>query len=99
MKGINFKQLTIRNWKQFQEIDLEFHPNLTVLTGANGSGKTTLLNLLARHFGWNFSELATPARDQKSGFFKFFTRFFKSPFVGDDNKIGELTYTDGLQQP
>jgi len=94
MNDINFKRLTINNWKQFQEIDLEFHPNLTILTGANGAGKTTLLNLLAKHFGWEFVELATPAKDEKSGIFRFFTRFFKKPFVSEDNKIGELTYTD-----
>lgn len=95
MNNINFQRLTITNWKQFDQIELDFHPNLTILTGANGSGKTTLLNLLARHFGWEFVELSTPARDEKSGLFRFFTRFFKNPFSSNDDKIGELTYTDG----
>src|SRR5690625_5981418 len=77
---MQFKHLQIKEWKQFQDLDLAFHSNLTVLTGANGAGKTTLLNLLAQHFGWNFQELATPAKDKKTGGFRFFTRFFKKPF-------------------
>lgn len=95
MANINFKRLTITDWKQFEKIDIEFHPQLTVLTGANGSGKTTILNLLSRHFGWNHIELATPSQEKTTGFFKFFTRFFKSPSKSTDFKIGELIYSDG----
>lgn len=92
---MNFKQITISDWKQFERINIEFHPNITVLTGANGSGKTTILNLLARHFGWGQPELATPAIDKISGFFKFFSRFFKSPNNNTEQKIGELHYFSG----
>lgn len=56
------KKLYIENWKQFENIDIEFHDNVTIFTGANGSGKTTLLNLLAKHFGWQTQELATPKK-------------------------------------
>ena len=49
---MKFKALRISDWKQFQNIDIDFHERLTILTGANGSGKTTLLHLLAKHFGW-----------------------------------------------
>lgn len=91
---MNFKKLTISEWKQFQKIDIDFHPRLTVLTGANSSGKTTILNLLAQHFNWNFQELSTPAKDKQTGFIRFFTRFFKNPSDGDDIKIGELVYAD-----
>lgn len=97
---MRFEKLQIDNWKQFKEIDLEFHSNLTVLTGANGAGKTTILNLLAQHFGWNFQELATPAKDENTGSFRYFTRYFKKAykyFSIDKNKntIGELWYSDG----
>ncbi|SKC42481.1 AAA family ATPase [Ohtaekwangia koreensis] len=94
MADLRFKMLTLTNWKQFSKVDIEFHPNLTVLTGANGSGKTTMLNILSRHFGWEHSELATPAKDEETGIFKFFTRFFKSPSKSNDNQIGELHYSN-----
>ena len=69
-----FKNLSLSDWKQFESIDIDFHPRLTVLTGANGSGKTTLIHLLARHFGWNFQEMAVPAKDTKTGFIRFLSR-------------------------
>ncbi len=61
---MTFKRLQLSNWRQFREIDLEFHERLTVLTGANGVGKTTVLNLLSRHFGWQGTLVSTPRRHQ-----------------------------------
>ena len=89
-----FKNLEISNWKQFSEVKINFHEKLTVLTGANGSGKTTLLNLLAKHFGWDIHELATPAKDEQSGIIRFFTRWFKKKIESVDNSIGKLTYSN-----
>jgi len=91
-----FKTLKLNQWKQFQDIDIEFHNRLTVLTGANGSGKTTLLNLLARHFGWEFQELATPATEKETGYLRYFTRIFKKNENIQDLKIGEITYDNGI---
>jgi predicted ATPase len=34
-----FKRLKIDGWRQFQSIDIELHPRLTIITGANGAGK------------------------------------------------------------
>lgn len=92
---MNFKKLSINQWKQFEKLDIDFHERLTVLTGANGAGKTTILNLLSPHFGWSTNELATPAKDVKSGFIKFFTRFFTKPIESTDDIIGQLTYNQG----
>jgi len=63
---MNFQKLTIQNWQQFQNIEVDFHDRLTILTGANASGKTTILNLLARHCGWDAKSLATPKKDLKT---------------------------------
>lgn len=94
---MKFQKLKINDWKQFTNIDIDFHPNLTVLTGANGSGKTTILNLLARHFGWNINELATPAKDKETGFFKFFNRWFKTEDEKISNQIGEIIYSSNAK--
>jgi predicted ATPase len=58
-----FKQLSVRGWRQFRQIDIDFHPRLTLLTGANGAGKTTLLSLVTRHFGWGSLFVSTPTRN------------------------------------
>ena len=94
---MKFQKITVTDWKQFQLIDIDFHPNLTVLTGANGSGKTTIINLLAKHFGWTINELATPAKDEATGFFKFFARWFKSETKKNTNSIGEISYSNNTK--
>lgn len=55
-----FKKMTLQNWRQFKNVEIEFHDKLTILTGANGSGKTTLLNILGKHFGWNMNLTSQP---------------------------------------
>ncbi|ABM08917.1 hypothetical protein AAur_3505 [Paenarthrobacter aurescens TC1] len=60
-------QLTVHNWRQFSDIDIVFHPRLTILTGANGAGKTTLLNILGPHFNWAAQLLTRqPEKDPNS---------------------------------
>lgn len=96
---MKFKNLHIEEWKQFQKVDVVFHDRLTILTGANGSGKTTLLHLLARNFGWNFSELATPTKDKQNGIIRFVSNFRKwmsrKQVLVEDDIIGSITYSDG----
>ena len=41
------KTLTLQNFKGFDNIELDFHPNLSVIVGANGSGKTSVMEVAA----------------------------------------------------
>ncbi|MGQ7871561.1 AAA family ATPase [Bacillus sp. 1A] len=45
------KNLKIKNWNQFDNVDIDFHPKLTVLTGANGAGKSTILRMFSTQLG------------------------------------------------
>jgi predicted ATP-binding protein involved in virulence len=92
---MKFEKLTLEKWKQFEEIEIDFHEQLTILTGANGSGKTTLLNILSPHFGWQTIQLSTPSKDKKTGIIRFFSRLFSKEDKSDQNKIGELKYSKG----
>src|SRR6266478_3710575 len=62
-KPLVFKQLTIASWRQFELVELDFHPRLTVITGANGSGKTTILHLLSQHYEWQIPFVNTRRRN------------------------------------
>ena len=59
-----FKRLKISDWRQFSNVDISFHPHLTVLTGANGAGKTTILNLLSQSTGWNPQFVSSYEKDK-----------------------------------
>lgn len=97
-----FKKINIQNWRQFENIDIEFDSRLTILTGANGAGKTTLLNILNQHFGWNFNFVSTPERDKEKGILKYLPGFISNLFNKDTNRnkyadrtiIGNILYTD-----
>jgi len=92
---MDFLSLTLKDWQQFAEIDIRFHPRVTILTGSNGSGKTTILSLLARHRGWQQYSLATPKTDLISKSLRYFSlsRLFGKD-SNSDRSIGTLIYTD-----
>jgi len=100
-----FSKLVIHHWRQFNQIEIDFHRQLTILTGANGSGKTTLLHLLNRHWGWNLPYVSSPPWKGKE------LRKHWAGFWGEDDipplpngtqppkkdryQIGELAYSNG----
>ena len=91
-----FKQLKIQNWRQFDNVSIEFGERMTILTGANGSGKTTLLNLLSRHFGWSISFISTLSITRK-GAKKYYSGAGREPFDQGDNTnqtIGQIDYSN-----
>lgn len=88
---LRFQELAVHSWRQFESVSINFHPRLTVLTGANASGKTTLLNLLGRHFNWMSQYLGSP-RMGRSGITWEFDSWSIEP---SGRQIGELTYTNG----
>jgi energy-coupling factor transporter ATP-binding protein EcfA2 len=99
---IKFSSLRIEGWRQFGRIDVELHPQLTVITGSNGSGKSTLLNIFSGHFGYQRPYLATPLRDASGGYkyitgvVDFFCKFF--PITQSTaRQVGEITYTNGTR--
>lgn len=99
-----FKHLVVHNWRQFRNIDLEFHDRLTVLTGANGAGKTTLLHLLIKHWNWNLDYVSTP-RFTKKGLKRYWQGFWSTEedeweeqekSEVDRRSIGTLEYSSGI---
>lgn len=102
-----FESLRIHNWRQFEQVEVKFHPRLTVLTGANGAGKTTILHLLNRHWGWNLQFVSMPRLDEK-GVARYRSGFWKDHSEGppdgkvpqvsprSSNEIGALTYAGGV---
>lgn len=99
-----FKRLNISNWRQYSDIDIQFHDHLTVLTGANGAGKTTILNLLSQNIGWEAKFVSSYETD-KTGISKYFNslklrgkQFFirkTEQTYFSQNKLGELEFSDG----
>ncbi|MEU0553812.1 AAA family ATPase [Dactylosporangium sp. NPDC006015] len=55
-----FKKILLHQWRQFGDLEIDFDPRLTVLTGQNGTGKTTILKILSQHFGWQAHLVGTP---------------------------------------
>lgn len=94
---VQFRRLLLSDWRQFHEVSLDFHPNLTVLTGANASGKTTILGVLARHFQWSWSYSVSPygPKARKRWSSRRAWRAGRSPDGWHD--IGSLTYTNGME--
>jgi predicted ATPase len=94
-----FKRLTVEDWRQFNRVDIDIHPRLTVLTGANASGKSTLLALLGRHFNWSRGYSASPVRVKAGNEWRTVGRRRAKRVLQNMpwDEIGTLTYGSGLQ--
>ena len=100
---MQFKSLKIEGWRQFKEVNIDFHPRITIITGANGAGKTTLLRILSQHYGWSINLLATPKISSENGAIRYLTGIFKRLLPRADgtpqNTIGSLQYQNGVTSP
>lgn len=81
-------------WQQFEEVRIDFNKRLTILTGANGSGKTTILNILAKHFGWEYSSLGVPKKNKISKAWSWLVSIFDNDETSNSLSIGHIVYSD-----
>ena len=98
----NFKKLALTGWRQFEDVDIDIHPRLTIITGANGAGKSSIIRIFSRHFGFDRPYLNTPIINKDgsftyfSGIFSNLTKIFKFFSKSNDNNIGKLVYVNGI---
>jgi predicted ATPase len=51
MSVLKLSRLKLNNYRCFADIEIDFHPQLTVLVAPNGSGKTAILDAVAVALG------------------------------------------------
>ncbi len=94
-----FRSIYLHNWRQIHDVQIEFHPRLTMLTGANGSGKTTILHLLNRHWGWDIQYVSSPEWKGKKGR-RYLAGFWSEKEIDsgldvvNQHEIGRIEYRD-----
>lgn len=98
-----FKTLHANGWRQFKDVNITFHPRLTILTGTNGAGKSTLLKILSSSFGQSEILLSTPKISKQLGL-QYFTGIIRkrSPLLDiaqndslDD--VGSISFDDNQE--
>lgn len=64
--GMYLKKLTLKNFRCFSELEVEFDPKLTVFIAENGQGKTAVLDAIATGFGRLLTKLGKKGHALKS---------------------------------
>lgn len=52
---MKIKKVTLKNYKCFEKIEVDFHDKLTVIVGNNGSGKSSILDGVVVSLGTMFT--------------------------------------------
>lgn len=98
-----YNNIKISDWRQFQDVNIDFDEHLTILTGANGAGKTTILNILSKPFGRKINFVSTPERDKKTGILKYLTGKFSRKSKETDmtnivssQALGSISYNSNI---
>ena len=100
--SIKFTKIAIQGWRQFENIELELHDRLTIITGANGAGKSSLIRIFSSHFGYSKPFLSTPVAD-KSGTFSYLSGLFTSMVKNNwfkknnFNNVGKIIYSNSIE--
>lgn len=81
------KKLHIKNFRCFNDYDVEFAPRVTVLFGKNGAGKSTLIHAIHKALSFVFKRNTSEEKgfDLTSGF--------------PELKVEQYTKTDGVRDP
>lgn len=90
--------IELSRWRQFEQIDLQFHPVLTVITGKNGSGKSTILQLLSKFYGWNLNFVSLPKKNKTKKLIEYLTGVWEPEDEESEvlKHIGIVTFTNGI---
>lgn len=96
---MKFEKITLTEWRQFSQVDINFHPNVTIITGANGAGKSTILKLLSQHFGWHHPFLGTPFFSKEQGTVQYKSIFTPLKKINEgyhhyDDSLGKIIYSN-----
>lgn len=96
-----FRHLELVDWRQFDSVRIQFHPRLTVLTGANATGKSTLLGILARHFNWSRAFSSAPLSVKSGNEWTTVGRRRARRLIRDSQwtQVGRLAYGSGAETP